>query len=122
MGLRQLLNRLRTIPEPDSASQDAPGEAIEQHPLPDDLRQALYQLRAEWAEMQLHWSEVLDKLQAWSARQSARDRKAANKGLDRLAQTEEIEQPGPQLQQGEAHVETKDELRRRAAALYRRQA
>lgn len=123
MGLRQLLNRFRTVAAQESASQDAPGDTIEQHPLPDDLRQALYQVRGEWAEMQLHWSEVLDKLQAWSARQSARDRKAANKGLDRLAQEDQVQQleASPQLLE-QPHVETKDELRRRAAALYRRQA
>lgn len=124
MSLRSLLNRFRTQSaqaRADSTSQDAPETTIPEDPVPDDLRQAVYQLRAEWAAMQLHWSEVLDKLAAWSARQSARDRKAANKGLDRLAQ-EEV-QEGPQLQESAAqHVETKDELRRRAAALYRRQA
>jgi len=121
--LERLVNRFRTAGEPPEPSENAPSAPEAVPPLPDDIRQALMRLQSEWASMQLHWAEVLDKLQAWSSRQSARDRKAANKGLDRLAQDGEMElQQGPQLDPPAPHIETKDELRRRAAALYRRQA
>lgn len=126
MGLwDKLTNGWRTPAEPETASQDAPQAPIGPDPLPDDLRQAVMVMQGQWADMQLHWAEVLDKLTAWSNRQSARDRKAANKSLDRLAQDEAGEaSPAPHLDnpisQLPSMADQKAELRRRVAALQRR--
>lgn len=114
---QKLLNRLRTLREPVEAPEDAPESPISEPPLPDDIRQAMMQLRGEWADMQLHWSEVLDKLQAWAQRQSARDRKHANRSLDRLSQEEEAPAaPSPDIAP-QSPVDVKAELRRRVAAM-----
>ena len=41
-------------------------------------------LRAQLTEIQLEWTEVLDKLAAWTSRQSARDAARVKKGLKQL--------------------------------------
>jgi len=112
-----LLNRLRMRGEPPEVAPEAPNAP---DPVPEDVRQALMRLQGEWAAMQLHWAEVLDKLQAWSNRQSARDRKAAGKALDRLGADEEVPQHQPDIPAHQPTLaETKADLRRRAAALSR---
>lgn len=103
--------------------EDAPQAPIAPDPIQDDLRFQVDRLRAEWNELQLHWAEVLDKITAWSNRQAARDRKAFGKSMSRLAEGTDApaEVPGyigepPSI----SPADTKQELRRRAAALYRR--
>lgn len=120
--LQRLLNRFRTRPAPEPASEDAPGTTIPNPALPDDVHMALAKLQGDWAEMQLQWAEVLDKLQGWANRQSARDRKAASKALDRLAQDEASAEAISQVPTSPPDIEPtiadqKAELRRRVASM-----
>lgn len=104
---------------PEKASEVAPEPTNAPDPVGDDLRFQVDRLRAEWAELQLHWAEVLDKITAWSNRQAARDRKAFGKSMGRLAE----EDLGTELLQAsppETPVDVKAELRRRVANMGRR--
>lgn len=115
-----LRKRIEPAPNLETASQDAPGSTIAREPVPDDLRLAVAKLQGDWAEMQLQWAETLDKLQAWANRQSARDRKAAGKALDRLAAEEEqqlVPQAAPTPDIAPSPADVKAELRQRVARM-----
>jgi hypothetical protein len=52
-------------------------------------------MRAQVQELQLEWTEVLDKLAAWTSRQSARDAQRVKKGLKALTDAPDAESGGP---------------------------
>lgn len=62
-----------------------------QEPPPDDdaiassIQAQLSQLTSDLAGLRLEWAEVLDKLNRWASRQSARERRRAVAQLDQLS-------------------------------------
>lgn len=62
-----------------------------QEPPPDDdevassISAQLSQLTSDLAGLRLEWAEVLDKLNRWASRQSARERRRAVAQLDQLS-------------------------------------
>ena len=115
--LKALQKWLRTGEKP---AQDAPQPTIAPDPVGDDLRFQVDRLRAEWAELQLHWAEVLDKITAWSNRQAARDRKAFGKSMSKLEEgPEQPQEFGPPTLTEQPPADVKAELRRRVANLRR---
>jgi hypothetical protein len=62
-----------------------------QEPPPDDdeiagsIQAQLSQLTSDLAGLRLEWAEVLDKLNRWASRQSARERRRAVAQLDHLS-------------------------------------
>lgn len=85
----------------------------------------LQQIAADNAELRIEWAEVLDKLQAWANRQTARDTKRVKRTLGEAAdgppddpapQGEQIPRPVGE-QRFQNRPDAKFELRRRAALL-----
>ena len=73
------------------ASQPAPSPVEELPPQPSldaRLREIESQLR-DIALLRIEWTEVLDKLQAWTNRQNARDAKRLKAGIQQLSETHE---------------------------------
>lgn len=58
-----------------------PGPTPEAPP-PEPLEAQLVTLRTRIAALELEWSETLDKIQRWTARQNALKRKATARALD----------------------------------------
>lgn len=112
--LKALRNWLRTDEEP---SQVAPEPTNVPDPVGDDLRFQVDRLRAEWAELQLHWAEVLDKITAWSNRQAARDRKLLGKSMKHLEEQELERESIPAQLTDVPPADVKAELRRRVAMM-----
>ena len=52
-------------------------------------------MRSQIQELQLEWTEVLDKLAAWTSRQAARDSARVKKGLKQLTDLSDGENGGP---------------------------
>lgn len=119
-----LLFAKRLLGRTPKALEVAPEAPIAPDPVADDLRFQMDRLKAEWAELQLHWAEVLDKITAWANRQAARDRKAFGKSMGRLVEREGPDD-GVDQAEGTARPEApmqdiKADLRRRVAAMGRR--
>lgn len=63
---------------------------------PNPLAAQLSQLTADVSALRLEWSEVLDKLNRWTKRQSARDRREVSAGLELLGENgPEMAEDGP---------------------------
>jgi hypothetical protein len=85
----------------------------------------LQQIAADNAELRLEWAEVLDKLQSWANRQTARDSKRVKTALTKATETDQDSEPAgealpvrpPADQRSYRLPEGKAELRRRAAML-----
>jgi hypothetical protein len=67
-------------------SQPAPTPTAPASEWPNPLAAQLSQLTADLSALRLEWSEVLDKLNRWTKRQSARDRREVNSGLAHLGE------------------------------------
>lgn len=70
--------------------------------------------------LRLEWSEVLDKLQAWTNRQTARDARRVKSGLSTLEAPEAIQSDDPPPDQQQPM--TKAELRRRLSQRFNQRA
>jgi hypothetical protein len=70
--------------------------------------------------LRLEWSEVLDKLQAWTNRQTARDARRVKSGLSALEQPAEVAEQ--EQQTTDQQPITKAELRRRLASRFHQRA
>jgi hypothetical protein len=70
-------------------SQESPPDEEE---LANSLSVRLSQLESDLAGLRLEWAEVLDKLNRWASRQSARERRRAVAQLDELGDGPEIAQ------------------------------
>lgn len=85
-----------------------------------DLGSRLSRLESQMTTVMLQWTETLDKLQAWTNRQNARDAKRAQLGLMRLAEAPETHEDAPGTANAAAPVsdmaEIKKQLRRRLQA------
>jgi len=105
-------NRLPPSPAPSS---DLATRALEARVQALEDRHA--HIAADAGLLRVEWSEILDKIQHWASRQSARDQKAAKRGLDALAAAQEPagdtngEGPVPQ-----SHLTGKAALRARLRA------
>lgn len=73
-------NRQRT---PSEQPQDAPSAALSTQIA--ELTAQVSQLTSDLAGIRLEWAETLDKLNRWSSRQSARQRRETHQNLDHLA-------------------------------------
>jgi hypothetical protein len=123
--LRQLRNAIRSAWPSTETLDVAPQATIAE---PSDLDPAnilharliatereLTHIRSEFAQLQLHWAEVLDKLTAWAQRQATRDRRKMQTMLkEDDEQPEQLEAPQPPPRELSL-AEQKQELRRRAA-------
>lgn len=75
-------NRQRT---PSKPPPDAPGlDADAPDDEPGSVQAQLSQLTSDLAGLRLEWAEVLDKINRWASRQSARERRRAVAQLDGL--------------------------------------
>jgi hypothetical protein len=139
MGIKRFFSGLWNGFDPVPASQeprrdtnDGP-EVSEVAPVLGELADAVNALHSQMTLLRLEWTEVLDKLNAWTNRQSARDRIATKKRLERMSddgQELEEELPAPHQAserkelppngEGNAHPPTVQGYRHPKADLYSR--